>query len=151
MSLEVTGMKDLIAQLRADLRPITRAGALAYALEVHDEVAPYPAAPSSAGRRQWYERGYGRRWRRRDGSIGGRKTSQTLGRRWAVRPTPDGAEVANTASYAPLVHGTKTQARIHAQRGWVTVGTAAGNVKRSDAPDRLFGQPIRAALAGRRP
>ncbi len=73
----------------------------------------------------WYERGYGPKWVRKDGTVNGRKTSRFLGRQWSreVRVSPglliEGV-VGNSAPYAPHVHGEE-QASFHARRGWLTL------------------------------
>ena len=82
--------------------------------------APASSANSSA-RKRWYQRGYGPRWRRRDGSVGGKKTSERLGTRWSHkidRANLTGT-ISNNASYAEYVQGVR-QARFHRRRGWQT-------------------------------
>lgn len=90
---------------------------------IENEIAPYPSAPNYAGRQRWYERGYGPRWRRKSGGIGGRKTSQRLNTRWRIVDAAHQTKLVNTASYSGYVHRTdparKMPARIHVQRGWV--------------------------------
>lgn len=69
----------------------------------------------------WYERGYGPKWARKDGSIGGSKTSETLGRSWAVTAeSPLRVIVGNDATYGPHVQSAARQATVHAARGWLT-------------------------------
>ena len=74
---------------------------------------------------RWYQRGYGTKWARKDGSIGGRMTSEKLGSQWAqrVNQTPRGIEgiVGNRASYARAVQDEERQASFHKARGWPTV------------------------------
>lgn len=69
----------------------------------------------------WYVRGFGTRRVRKDGSIGGRQTSQTLGRRWTTRVADTWAKIGNNASYAMYVQDEDMQAAFHKERGWVTV------------------------------
>jgi hypothetical protein len=59
---------------------------------------------------------------RKDGSVGGRKTSESLGRKWTVATRDSGWSVliGNNASYSPYVHDAEEQASFHAARGWVT-------------------------------
>ncbi len=71
---------------------------------------------------RWYERGYGTRYMRKDGSIGGRLTSAPLKDKWKTKVfkgnNPKG-EVSNSATYSPFVQGSKEmQNRVHARRGW---------------------------------
>ncbi len=122
--LEIRGIDELDRQLgkvEAALRlgPILRAAALS----IKNEVARYPPSTlaNSPLARTWYERGFGPRWMRRDGSIGGSRTSETLGRRWTTRVSPREARVGNNASYAPFVQGRDQQAAFHARRGWKTL------------------------------
>jgi hypothetical protein len=121
-SIEVEGLEPLIRDLSADLSPALTAVTKAIAAEAQDRIAPYPPAteaksPSNpAGR--WYERGFGPKWRRKDGSVGGRKTSETLGRRWSIKSAPQQATLTNLASYSNVVHGAEEQASFHATRGW---------------------------------
>lgn len=119
MSTTVRGAAELAAELAAGIRAAIPAALEACAAVTQDRLAVYPPAPPTGGRRQWYERGYGPRWRRRDGSVGGRKTSQTMNRRWAIEPVSDvvvGLE--NGATYAPFVVGADDQAGRMAQIGW---------------------------------
>jgi len=57
-----------------------------YGAALYEVMEPY-APPTLANspdnpKRRWYERGYGERWKRKDGSIGGRATSGQMGDRW---------------------------------------------------------------------
>jgi len=99
-------------------------------VHVKGKIAKYPPsseanAPAGVGK-SWYERGYGTRWLRRDGSIGGRKTSETLGRKWTSRTRNGGltAVVGNNVSYGPFVQGSE-QADFHKRRGWKTTDDVA--------------------------
>jgi len=98
----------------------------ASAQNIKGTISPYPAssqanAPKSYPGR-WYQRGYGPRWARKDGTTGGRKTSETLNRRWSVKKGSGGfsAIIGNNASYSRYVHAEENQARFHSMRGWVT-------------------------------
>jgi hypothetical protein len=75
----------------------------------------------------WYERGYGPKWVRKDGTVNGRKTSRFLGRHWTQEVHVRGGDLegtlGNSASYAPEVHG-REQASFHAERGWVRLEDA---------------------------
>ena len=96
--------------------------------DLKDWLATYPPSsfanlPSNTPGWRWYERGYGPRWVVKDGSVHGRRTSQTLGRRWEVAVDPDGkrATVGNSATYAPYVQDQMKQPWFHAHRRWRTV------------------------------
>ena len=109
----------------------------AAAADVKSWVAVYP--PSSIANSpgnptgRWYERGYGPRWRRRDGTAGGMRTSQGLGRMWTTQVDPDGkrAVIGNRVAYGPFVQDETKQAWFHKARGWRTVQGAA----KEKAPD----------------
>jgi len=96
--------------------------------EVRDRMAVYPPEgpwnkPGPPGSR-WYQRHFGPRWRRRDGSIGGRNTSEKLQKSWLVDisrlPRVVTAEVWTGVSYAPRVQMEGAQAEFHRRRGWKT-------------------------------
>ena len=72
-------------------------------------------------RQSWYERGYGPKWiRKRDGVVKGRRTSETLSKRWTLEAEDDGLTqvVGNNDTYARFVHDPAKQAKFHAARGW---------------------------------
>ena len=105
----------------------------AVATQVQARLAPYPPATeanrprtfASKARNGWYERGYGPRWARKDGSVGGRKTSELMNRNWHITRQGVNAELVNNASYSAFVHrdptlGDPHQAFFHGQRGWMT-------------------------------
>ena len=80
---------------------------------------PYP--------KRWYVRGTGQFWARVDGSIGSRKTSETLGRKWTVQTRDGGmtAIVGNNVSYGPFVQDEDRQTSFHKRRGWKTTQKVA--------------------------
>lgn len=125
------------------------------ALELQNEIAPYPRAteansPSNPTGR-WYERGYGRRWLRKDGTIGGAKTSQMLGRRWAIHAVgATGHSVGNNATYAPYVHASEEQASFHGRRGWKTDLASIKKLIDSGDINRIVVASIQAAMRSRR-
>jgi len=90
--------------------------------EVKIASIPYPpeAAWNQPGAypHRWYQRHFGPRWARVDGSIGGRDTSERMQKQWLVeRRRPLEVAVVNKASYACWVVGDE-QASFHAERGW---------------------------------
>jgi len=86
---------------------------------------PRPFAPGADNR--WYERGYGQRWARKDGSVGGKRTSEVLGRSWTTQVANDGSwgKVGTKASYSPYVQDADRQAGFHKARGWTTIQEVA--------------------------
>lgn len=123
----IKGMDKLLRKLKSieELRGARR-GLKAGAVHIKGIISKYPPATiaNSPGNptRRWYERGYGPKWKRRDGSVGGRKTSETLGRKWTIGERAGGLQqvIGNNASYAIYVHSDADQARFHGRRGWKT-------------------------------
>ena len=111
---------DTVAKLKGAKRGL-KAGAV-HVKGTIKEYAPKSSAnvPKSHGR--WYERGWGSRYKRLDGVVTGRKTSETLGRKWAIGERAGGLQqvIGNNASYAEFVHDEEEQAKIHGDRGWKT-------------------------------
>jgi len=162
INIEIEGYDRLRRKLERLGKGVYFRGALtAAASDVKSWIAEYPETTSaneprlynsaysiSTGRaaNSWYERGYGTRWARKDGTIGGSQTSETLGRRWTTRIAPDGrsATVGNNATYAPFVQDQDEQAWFHAARGWRTIQGAV----RAKAKDvrRKFQDALRRAL-----
>lgn len=126
VTIELRGVSELLARLARleGLAPV-KGIMTAAASDAKAWLAQYPA-PIRTNPNRWYERGYGTRWRRKDGSIGGRRTSETLGRRWTIQILDQGfaARVGNNASYGHWVQDRQTQARVHRGR-WRTIQDAA--------------------------
>lgn len=118
-SINVENLDVWQRALATNLEPTQTAALVAIAEEGRDFISPYPPAPPRKKNR-WYERGYGPRWQRRDGTIGGRKTSETLGRKWRIIKGRGRVVLENRASYAGWVHRKEKQARIHTETGWKT-------------------------------
>lgn len=163
VNIEIKGIEKVRAKL-GDLQNRTyMMGAMAAATsEVKDWIAEYPAASEANSPREfngyyslashkalnrWYERGYGPRWVRKDGSIGGAKTSETLGRRWTTRVKERGMRgvVGNNASYAPFVQDADRQATFHQKRGWRTVQDAVR--EKRDAVVRIIQDAVHRIMA----
>ena len=128
-SITINGLDELTAKLKKleDLKaiaPALRAGAL----HVKGKIATYPPSSeaNSPGQKRWYERGYGSKWTRADGSVGGKKTSEFLGRKWTIGERNAGLTqiVGKNTSYGIYVQGEK-QAAFHGRRGWKTTDQIA--------------------------
>lgn len=150
--IRIVGLANVQRMLGTDFRPAIAAATKAIALEVQGAIAPYPPStiansPGNPSGR-WYERGYGPRWRTAAG-VNGRKTSQTLGRRWAVKQRGTGATVGNSATYAPFLHSKERQVRWAGTRGWQTDEGAIRAVIASGAVKRIVTQAIMARLRRR--
>jgi len=104
-----------------------REAAVLSAKHIEGKVRVYPqAGPGNKPRKYspgagwgnfWYERGFGSRWARADGSVGSRATSETLGKSWTVQPGRVSATLGTNVSYARFVQGP-WQTVYHARRGW---------------------------------
>ena len=122
----IEGLPELIKKIDnlQDMKRVNTAMRAA-ALHVKGKIAQYP--PESEANRPkergtWYERGYGTRW-----PGGGRKTSQTLGRKWTIASRDKGLTqiVGNNVTYGPYVQDEDMQAWFHKRRGWKTTQTVA--------------------------
>lgn len=139
-TIRIEGLDRVLKKINTleELKPIKDA-LKAGAVHVKGKIAKYPPA-SEANRRgrsvfyggsisyRWYQRGYGPMWiRRRDGSIAGKKTSETLGRRWTTASRNRGLTwiVGNNVSYGPFVQDKDRQAAFHKVRGWKTTEEVA--------------------------
>ena len=149
---EFKGIDKLLAKLAklgktSALRPATQAAAL----HIKGKVDKYPPSTSAnspdneSGR--WYERGYGSKWRRKDGSVNGRKTSETLGRKWTTQIIAGGASaiVGNNVSYGPYVQDEEHQTSFHQARGWKTIQTISR--EEADTIMRFYRQQIERILS----
>ncbi len=126
--VEIKGMNELLRKLKTvqDLRS-AKIGLKAGATHLKGIISKYPAStiansPSNPSG-HWYERGFGSKWiRKRAGGVGGRKTSQTLGRRWTQKSQMMGLQqvIGNNATYAPYVQSAEKQAKVHEMHGWKT-------------------------------
>ena len=145
MAVKIRGVAALARRLKGNLDETLKPAYVAIGELVRGEVAPDPPAlpPRDPS---WYERGYGGRYRRRDGRVTGRRTSEMLGRRWSVTARGRGAVVENSASYAPFVHNAERQNRVLGTRGWVTDRQAIDRVVRSGAWERMVTTAVYKAL-----
>lgn len=128
-TIEIEGLDELVRKLD-DLAKLTKvhAGMEAAALYLKGKIAIYPPAtiansPSNPSG-QWYQRGWGVRYK----GGGGRQTSEQLGQKWTTKYDKSKFEavVGNNASYARFVQGPKgTQAKAMARIGWKGVDSVA--------------------------
>ena len=102
---------------------------------------PYPA--------QWYVRGTGSFWALKNDGFHHNQRSETLSKRWSVRPVDDGmgAVVGNNASYARPVQDATKQNAAHKRHGWRTVQDFVR--EQSKHVLDIIGDFIRAHLEGR--
>lgn len=100
---------------------------------IRSGVADYPPAGEgnrprtfqSGAQNTWYERGFGSKWARKDGSVGTAETSEALGRSWTteVRGFAAGVRgiVGSRAGYVRKVQDEKQQTAVHKRHKWPTV------------------------------
>lgn len=127
-NIEIEGLDELTAKIKTmtDLRAFDD-GLRKGAILIKAKVAKYPAA-TSANRPNghWYQRGYGPKWRVKSGEVHGKKTSETLGRKWTtVKRGILTWIVGNNVSYGIFVQSEPDQAGFHKRRGWRTIETVA--------------------------
>jgi hypothetical protein len=123
--IQITYPPELIVlgrKVRTRISAVVQAGAQ----NIKAYISKYPPATMANAQQpypgRWYQRGFGPRWSLVGGGVSGRKTSETLNRRWSVKKTQAGfgAIIGNNASYAKYVHSDEDQARFHSLRGWIT-------------------------------
>ena len=166
LTVQVKGVQELQRALDGDFRKVMRTATLAIGHEIEQTIKPYPpmSAANAPGQRRWYERGFGPKWQSNPArrwnpdklkrpvvygpTWAGIRSSETLGRQWAVRNKGVGAIVGNKATYAPAVHHWKEQPPFHNRRGWVTDKQAVGRVVASGAVDRIMQWAVKRKLRG---
>jgi len=130
--ITIEGLPELLRRIDsvADMKRVSHAMRGA-ALHIKGKIAWYPPESEAnmprtiAGTNRtlsWYQRGYGTRYI----GGGGRKTSETLGRKWTIATRDRGLTqiIGNNVSYGPFVQG-KRQAWFHKKRGWKTTDQVA--------------------------
>jgi hypothetical protein len=147
--VQVEGLEKMLRSLNelGGLK-VVRATMNGAALYIKGKIAKYPPASeaNTPNQRRWYERGWGAKWTRKDGSINGRKSSQTLGRRWTTELTDGGygAKVGNNATYAKYVQDRDSQTYFHEARGWLTAQDVSE--QEADKVRDLFASAIQAEI-----
>lgn len=145
---EIKNVREWVSALGQDLTPAISIGLLGVAKMAENIVAPYPAAPTPSGD-TWYERGYGTKRRRKDGSITGRKTSEMLGRRWTIASRSRMVVVLmNTASYAIYAHDKEEQSKVMEAIGWKTDADADREITPADIQDVMITPIVNLLLGG---
>jgi len=120
----IEGLDELLRKLKnLQEMKLVKAALKASGADIQGIMVVYPpaTAANSPSGDHWYERGYGSRWRRRDGSIGGRRTSEMLNRKWTIREELGGMQVVvgNNVTYGHWVQGDE-QTWFHRAHGWKT-------------------------------
>lgn len=115
----------LITDKDARRRVLTRA-----VLELKDHAAAYPTegswnkAPGARGNNRWYQRQFGSRWKRADGSLGGVNNSQRLQKSWQTeiqRADEFSASTFTEVTYAPFLLDDNRRVHWANSHGWQTL------------------------------
>ena len=123
-------LKEIMARVKKVIDdPASRRRVLLRAvLELKDLAAAYPvagrwnSAPGTKGDNRWYQRGFGSRWLRKDGTFGGINTSQRLQQSWNTevqRQDEFTASAFTDVTYAPyLLDEEKPRVNWAQSHGW---------------------------------
>ena len=123
-------LKEIMARVKKVIDdPASRRRVLLRAvLELKDLAAAYPvagrwnSAPGTKGDNRWYQRGFGSRWLRKDGTFGGSNTSQRLQQSWNTevqRQDEFTASAFTDVTYAPyLLDEEKPRVNWAQSHGW---------------------------------
>ena len=96
-------------------------------LELKDLAAAYPVAgawnkaPGTRGDNRWYQRQFGARWKRADGTLGGINNSQRLQKSWQTeiqRKDEFTASAFTAVTYAPFLLDDTRRVHWAAGHGW---------------------------------
>jgi len=95
---------------------------------------PYP--------KRWYQRHVGPRWARKDGTVGGKNTSEMLQKNWQTRISGKlTRDVVNETPYAALVQSADEQASFHREHGWQTDEMVAEDIT-DNVVDRVLREEL---------
>lgn len=123
-------LEDVINDPDSRRRVLIRA-----ALELKDRYIVYPPAgpwnrePGVNNSKHWYQRKFGSRWRKMDGTIGGNNTSQDLQVSWRHEINADAysASVFTDVTYAPYLYDPEQRVHWAASHGWEDTNEIADN------------------------
>jgi hypothetical protein len=117
-------VRQFVENLINDPKARTRLLRLA-SLELSDRMRVYPPEglynhePGAQGNGVWYQRQFGSRYRRKNGTLGGRNTSQKLQKNWRVeRVDAFSTSVYTEVTYAPYLFDPNQRASWAASHGW---------------------------------
>jgi hypothetical protein len=104
-------------------------------LELKDRYIVYPtagkwnSAPGTKGNNKWYQRKFGSRYLRKDGTTGGRNTSQNLQTSWQSQLAADDYFISTftAVTYAPYLYDPAQRVGWAAGHGWQDVNEIAEN------------------------
>jgi len=101
------------------------------AAELKDLASAYPVegawnkAPGTRGNNRWYQRKYGARWKRKDGTLGGTNNSQELQTSWNIERRGETASVWTAVTYAPFLLDANQRVHWADGHGWQTTDQIA--------------------------
>jgi hypothetical protein len=96
-------------------------------LELKDLASAYPVAgawnhaPGARGDNRWYQRNFGSRWKRKDGTIGGTNNSQQLQKNWrseVMKRDEFSASAFTEVTYAPFLLDDEQRVSWAELHGW---------------------------------
>ena len=118
---------DIIDNPESRKRILEQAGkALKLLVEIYPAPGPWNREPGTRGDGRWYERGYGSRWRRANGTLGGANTSEQLNRSWMVKNDNDkSTSVYTGVSYAPYLFDPEKRVSWARGHGWLDINETA--------------------------
>jgi len=145
--LHVEGLGQFAALTSAAVQRAARRAVDQVAQIVQDKMAVYPPEgdynrPGPYPKR-WYQRHWGPRWARADGTVGGRNTSQMLQKHWRNQwIAPLTRKVFNTVTYAPYVQAAEHQTTTHRRHGWQTDEDVANELERGIEVDQIISREL---------
>lgn len=102
-------------QLRKMFGPFVRDGAMTLSRKFVSEIKEYPPeTEANSPPPPYWNRGAG--LVNKNGSV--YPKSKDLKGSWEINETSNNIIIENKVTYAPWVHGTRTQAEFHGKRGW---------------------------------
>ena len=149
---EMRDLTDAFATL--DMGPVIERVVPLAAKMVQSRMAVYPpetdANKPGPYPKKWYQRHFGPRYTKKDGSIGGQDTSERLQKAWRtdlVKPAEahvftKSPQTGGEVSYVEHVQSYENQTNVHKEHGWQTDRAVAEKVEKSPALDKVLGAEI---------
>jgi hypothetical protein len=130
-SIEVKGLEEALNKLdRATGDAVIKRILTGGSSQIHKVVQVYPPSSEantpktswkSGGPNYWYQRGFGSKWIRKDGTINFNDSSEQITQRWTTEVGKYRAVLGSNVSYGRYVMDEAKQAKIHGERGWRTI------------------------------
>jgi hypothetical protein len=128
MPAQIIGDEALKRKLRKlkDFRillPAMKAGRF----HIKGKVSKYPrsTAANTKGTQagdHWYQRGWGSKWVRKDGTVGGNQSSEDHAQSWFTKSSNRGLtqKIGSDTTYGPYLQDPSKQTKVHNRIGWKT-------------------------------